>query len=183
MRFPLAKARLSSQALLEWLAPVTERQVIAGSIRRGRPDIGDIDLVAIPRMDVTKDLLGNVASSTNLLTQEIRRRVGVEPQWTVLKTGPEVWIFQAKAWQVDLWMATPERWGTLLLWRTGSREFNIQLAERAIALGGKWNPHRDLYMHGRVIGATEEAIFDALRLRPIPPEQREAGAIWRYQIG
>jgi len=55
VRVPLADARVIAESLMAALGPGCERIEIAGSIRRGRPDVGDIELVAIPRIEQIRD--------------------------------------------------------------------------------------------------------------------------------
>ena len=49
-RWPLADARAVAERWLAMLAPVCERVQIAGSARREKPEVGDIELVYVPRM-------------------------------------------------------------------------------------------------------------------------------------
>ena len=59
-RIPRARALMLAQGLIETLRPHCERIEIAGSLRRGKPDVGDIELVCIPKADEMRDLFGGV---------------------------------------------------------------------------------------------------------------------------
>jgi DNA polymerase/3'-5' exonuclease PolX len=76
---------------------------------------------------------------------------------------------------VDIYVATPETWATLLLIRTGSKQHNIKLAQRAKTLGMKLRASGDgiEVKNGelRRVG-TEEEIFSLLELQFLPPEER-----------
>jgi len=101
------------------LAPACHRIAIAGSLRRRRPDVHDIDLIVIPRSRVALQIL-------------IRDLYGRKPE----KSGERYLMLRSfDGIQVDLYLATPETWVTLLLIRTGSKAHNIRLAQRAKELG------------------------------------------------
>jgi DNA polymerase (family X) len=77
---------------------------------------------------------------------------------------------------VDLYMATPETWTTLLLIRTGSREHNIKLAQRAKELGMKLRASGDGIedASGQLLRVSaEEELFSLLQIPYTPPERRD----------
>lgn len=167
------------------LAPWCEQIEIAGSIRRRRPDVGDIDLVLLPKNQASK--------------QRILDRCALKCQ--PVKSGEQYSVFNLtlrpgeQPVQLDLWFAhcgevapgdlldspretAPGNFGVLLLARTGSAMFNVWLAQQARARGLHFNPHRGIQRtaarDSRVIAATDEAeIFTSLGLAWIPPEKRE----------
>src|SRR5678810_460849 len=53
--------RYLAERIIYRLAPVTERAMICGLIRRQRPEVGDIDIVCIPKRRPIKDLFGNIS--------------------------------------------------------------------------------------------------------------------------
>ena len=161
----LAYADKCAAKAMEWLGQFAVKAEIAGSVRRRRPECSDLDVVMIPKWRELKDLMGVVIKRQNLAADEIRRRVKAEG-WTMRSDGEEIRSFTA---------GPAEAWGSVLLCRTGSQQHNIRLAEKAKALGGKWHPTRGLYLHGRVIGESEEAIFEALGLAWVAPAEREVG--------
>lgn len=176
----LAFATKCTDRLVAWLTQHSERIQVAGSVRRGRPKVNDIDLVVIPVIHREKDLFGGVARTRNATLGEIERRAK-EDGWTITRSGTDILSLVAKGVQVDVFWTRHETWGTQLLQRTGSREHNIWLAERAQAAGGKWHPFMGLFLPGRrQFGATEEDIYGALGLDWIPPERRERDLLdWR----
>ena len=169
----LARAQACADKLTEWLLPVCERIVVAGSIRRQKPECSDIDLVVIPKMVEERDLYGEVVSRRNTTWSEIDRRSTAE-KWRVERAGSEIVTFHNKGVQVDVFWTTEALWGTTLLCRTGSKEHNIWLCNYAQSRGGKWNPTVGLYLNSQRFSHTEESIYGALGLDPIEPTKREA---------
>jgi DNA polymerase (family 10) len=176
LRLPLAQARALAEKIAGALREHCVRLEIAGSIRRGRPYCGDIDLVVLPK---------SVEAITAILD---RCAVTAKP----LKRGEQYVVFTlANGFQLDLWIAHPDcdvpgdmfghgaerqrcNFGVLLLARTGSAMHNVWIAQQAQALGLHFNPHKGILRRGEVIASAEEAdIFRALQLDFIPPERRE----------
>ncbi len=54
-----------AEKICEWLGPDCERLEIAGSIRRGRPVVNDVDIVCVPKVREVKDMLGEVMERKN----------------------------------------------------------------------------------------------------------------------
>jgi DNA polymerase (family 10) len=155
------------------LAPFCERIQIAGSLRRQRAWVNDIDLVVLPRPGQTAALKARCLVNCTPVTDgeqnaiyRLRLRDGTEVQ---------VDLFFARPPQVDLLAYEPGNFGTLLLCRTGSKEHNIFLVEHAKRLGLVWRPYAGVFdAAGRCCAAEEEAeIFTALDLPWIAPEHRE----------
>jgi DNA polymerase (family 10) len=179
----LHQALTLAEIIVQALAEFCERIEIAGSIRRGRPTVGDIDLVILPKPGRERDLRARVLR---------RARPMVEGNATLiaaLPLPPGKYQHSGDHIQLDLWFAQPEQrdllstrptnWGTLLLARTGSREHNIRLAGRAQQLGLHWNPHQGVFRGDTLLAsATEHDVFKALDLPFIPPAFREADCDW-----
>ena len=131
-----------------------ERIEIVGSIRRKKPEVRDIDIVLIPK------LRGH-------LIQKIRRISNVEIQ------GKKLMRTEYSGVQVDIYFATEENWGILLLVRTGSKKHNIKLCQLAIDMGMKLSSSKGLMKDGNIIASrTEEEIFQALGMDYVKPEDR-----------
>ena len=135
----------------------------AGSLRRFRETIGDIDVIV-----ATDD-----ASSAHALFRaypEVERTIaqGETKSSVVLHSGQ----------QVDLRTVAPASWGAALIYFTGSKEHNVRLRHVALTRGLLLNEY-GLYRAGEeksgpaVAGATEEEVYDALGMMWIPPELRE----------
>jgi DNA polymerase (family 10) len=160
---PLADALAAELGAL----PSVGRIAYAGSLRRGRETIGDLDILAasgdparlmeafVTRADVAR-VLGHGETKSSVLT-----RSGV---------------------QIDLRVVPLDRFGAALMYFTGSKEHNIALRERAIAQGMRLNEYGLFREDGKgeipdgaapVAAASEEDVYAALGLDWIPPTMRE----------
>ena len=151
------------------LAQFCERIEVAGSIRRARPEVGDIDFVILPKA-------GQLAAIKARCEQRCAVVKDGEQNYIVrLPNGFQVDIFFARPAVKDLLQTVPGNWGSLLLCRTGSTAHNIWLVEHAKSRGFTWNPYRGvLDGDGFVIASeTEEDIFDMLALDFVAPASRE----------
>ena len=169
-RLPLARAIGIALSLQERMAPHCEKLEIAGSIRRGRPSVGDIDFVCIPRDKAA--LKARFAEHWRVVTDGEQNFICARE----LTDGFElqVDIFFARPATRDLLENYPSNWGSLLLCRTGSKEHNIYLVEYAKRMGLKWNPYQGVFDGSKLLASETEAdIFKALDLEFVPPERRE----------
>ena len=145
------------RAYLQSIPGVT-RAEIAGSYRRGRDTVGDLDLLVSSRSG---------ASAIRALRQyeDLREltAAGTTKASGVLRNGL----------QVDVRVVAPQSFGTALHYFTGSRDHNIHIRRRAQTRGCKLNEYGLFRGKRRVAGATEEELFAALDLTWIPPELRE----------
>lgn len=123
---------------------------VAGSIRRLRPRVHDVDLVFNP-----------IAPPA----EELRLRCLMMPNIQVLKWGPKLAGITYCGVPIDLYFSTPETFHTLLLIRTGSKENNIRLCSIAKAKGWKLHASGDGLFNERgerIAGDSERSIYDAL---------------------
>jgi DNA polymerase (family X) len=164
----LSKARPYAERIVSALEPYCEKIEIAGSIRRGRPHVADIDLAILPKpgkFDVIKE---RCLKSATLITD------GPQIFTVRLFGGIQLDIFFARGPVPDLIAPKPGNWGSILLCRTGSKDHNIWLVQKAWPHGCRWLPYEGVQRDGRIIaGETEEEIFTAIGLDFIPPEGRE----------
>jgi len=159
----LEEAKTYANLLLLQISPMCDRALIAGSIRRGKLTINDIDFVVIPKAQ--KDLFWNAIAKR-------LQHIGLKKQ----KHGPKLMTYYhpRENFAVDIYRATHETWGILTLIRTGSKEHNVKLCNRALSLGLKLSAADGVLKDGQVIASgTEEAIFKALGMGYVPPERRE----------
>lgn len=167
----LATAQHLARRIVEELQPYCKTGpsgpliTIAGSIRRGLAEVNDIDLVLIPE---------NISA---LRDRVLRRATPIQdgPQNLLvrLSNGVQLDLFFARAETCDLLEAKPSNWGTILLCRTGSKEHNIKLAQRAHSLGLQWKTNEGIFAGPILLAsATEEEMFRAFELPYIEPKDR-----------
>lgn len=161
-RTPLGIALPIAESILARLVvlPGVGKGSVAGSLRRARPTIGDVDLLvtssdAAPIMDFFVHM------------EEVSRILGQGPS----KSSVEL----HNGLQVDLRVLPEERWGTALSYFTGSQAHNIHLRELALKRGLSLNEHAFTPVSGgdEILCSTEELVYETLGLPWIPPEIRE----------
>jgi len=151
----LQQAKIIADNFVSEIKEFCERIEITGSTRRKKPEVNDIDIVLIPKLK-------------EHLIQRIRKISRVEIQ------GKKLIRTEYSDIQVDIYFATKETWGILFLVRTGSKEHNIKLCQRAIDKGMKLSSEKGLMKNGKVIASkTEEDIFKGLEMDYVKPEERE----------
>ena len=164
-RFPLGLALPVAQQLVRALAefPSVQRVAIAGSLRRGRETVGDVDIVA------------SSADPASVM-DEFVRTPGVEQ---VLARGDtKASIVLKMGLQVDLRVVRDDQFAAALHHFTGSKEHNVALRELAQAKGLKISEYGIVRVdEGEPLAvATEADVFAAVGLPCIPPELREDGS-------
>lgn len=169
-----SKAKTVAGHIVDVLQPMCKLIAVAGSIRRQRPEVNDIDLVILTddREAVKRRCQQRCAIVSDGLQNAIFR----------LSSGLQLDLFFTRGPVEDLLAPWPSNWGTVLLQRTGSKEHNIYLCQRAISFGLKWDPQEGVKdPEGYVIAAeTEKEVYDALALPVILPFQREIGYLLEH---
>jgi DNA polymerase/3'-5' exonuclease PolX len=164
----LEQAKVIAARVVDKLTPCCERIAVAGSIRRQKSWVNDIDILAIP---------GNQGKLLYIL----------HDMGTMIVGGPKILRYKLKEGiELDLYIANPETWATLLLIRTGSKEHNIKLCSLAKTKGmvlhadgsglekclaGEGTEVDDLTT-SKITCDTETSIFEALGLAYVAPERR-----------
>lgn len=184
---PLAQVRRVADDLLGILTPACERIEIAGSLRRCKDTIGDIELVAIPKQNL--DLFGEPIPETQL--DQLLGDLGVR----FTRNGPKFKQFDAynkqlnahnggDLYQVDLFVVPdPATWGVIFMIRTGSAAFSRKMVTRKcygglmpsdlqVAKGRVTLPHRN--RKTEILETPEEEdIFDLWGMSFVNPPDRE----------
>jgi DNA polymerase (family 10) len=167
-RFLLYFAQRAADELIELLraVPGVEKVTPAGSLRRGKETVGDLDLL-VTGPGAAEALEKFVAHP------KAHDVLGKGPNKASIKYGLE-------GLQVDLRALASESYGAAMMYFTGSKEHNIVLRSRAQKMGLTLNEYGLARLDdGRIAAsATEEEIYEVLGLEWIPPELREnAGEI------
>jgi DNA polymerase (family 10) len=156
-RYKLSVAEAEAESLVAYLRD-GGRVVVAGSYRRRRETLGDLDILVTSK---------HAAAACDKLTQ-------YENVADVLAHGPtRATVVLRSGIQVDLRAVAEESYGAALLYFTGSKAHNIAL--RGIANDRKWKLNEYGLFSGkrRIAGETEEEVYKKLGLAYIPPEMRE----------
>lgn len=159
-RMLLPVAAQYAEALADWLRGATQVQQleIAGSYRRRRETVGDIDIL--------------VASSEP--APVMQRFTGYDEVREILGQGStRASVRLASGLQVDLRVVEPAAFGAALHYFTGSKAHNIAIRKRAQARGLKINEYGVFRGKARIAGDSEASVFAAVDLPWIPPELRE----------
>jgi DNA polymerase (family 10) len=167
-RFKLAVAEAEAEALVGFLRG-SGRVVVAGSYRRRRDTVGDLDVLVTAK--------NGAAVGDRLLEYEnVAQVVAHGPTRTT--------VMLRSGLQVDVRAVPEESYGAALLYFTGSKAHNIALRGLANQHGWKLNEYGLFSGKRRIAGATEEDVYEKLGLAYIVPELREdRGEIAASQAG
>ena len=163
--YPYDQALAIAQDILEQLRPYCERIQIAGSLRRECPQVGDIELVVIPKPYETGLFENGLAAVVNQWP-----KVKGEMEYGVTKYTQRILPTGIK---LDLFFAEPGNWGSILAIRTGSTEFS----HRVLAVGwtklGYESRGGYLWRDGRMREVREERdLFNIINIPYTEPKNR-----------
>ncbi|HFD79756.1 MAG TPA: DNA polymerase/3'-5' exonuclease PolX [Gammaproteobacteria bacterium] len=159
-RFKLVVAAQYAEPLVEYLRSIdgVKQVEVAGSYRRARETVGDLDILATARNG----------------RRVIERFVAYDEVESVLSRGStRATVILRSGLQVDLRVVPQKSYGAALYYFTGSRAHNIAVRRIAQKRGLKINEYGAFRGDQRIAGATEEEMFAAVGLPWIPPELRE----------
>lgn len=161
-RLLLARALPLAEAMVAELSShaAVERCTYAGSLRRMRETIGDIDLLA-------------ASSRPDEVMDAFRSLTGVR---TSRAEGPtKASILTTRGVQVDLRVVEPDVFGAALQYFTGSQAHNVKVRERAVRMGLKLSEYGlfDAETDERLVSKTEEEVYERLGMQWVPPTMRE----------
>jgi len=160
-RIPLGRAWPTAQELLAQLrqVPGVAAAEAAGSLRRMRATVGDLDLLAA------------ASDSTAVMEAFINHPLVAR----VLGKGEtKSSVEYVNGLRAQLWVHPPERFGTALQYATGSKDHNVRLREMALKKGLSLSDQSFLREDGsEILCATEEQVYELLGLPWIPAELRE----------
>jgi len=150
-----------TERITKALRPHCLRIAVAGSVRRRRPIVNDVDLVVIPAF----------FTWPGSIPQALIKGLGAE----LTRNGDLIKQFTVDGYQVDLIHAAKENWGIRMLRWTGSKAHNIMLCGRARKLNMKLAVSRGLLDKNGVLleAKSEERIFNLLHMDYVSPEKRE----------
>ena len=166
-RFHLDDAELAAEKLTEYLRsfPGIERVTPAGSLRRGRDTVGDLDF-----------LVTGPACAEDRVAAVVEHVADYPPIADVIGKGQNKVSFRLRqGLQVDVRMLPEKSYGAALQYFTGSKLHNVTLRQRALKMGYTLNEYALARLDdgSALPSSTEEEIYAALGMDWIPPELRE----------
>ncbi|MBZ5528250.1 MAG: DNA polymerase/3'-5' exonuclease PolX [Acidobacteriia bacterium] len=169
-RFHVHTAEEAAERLIEHIGKAGKAVASvtpAGSLRRGKETVGDLDLL------VTLGAGHTTKAKVETLAEHILEFPGIEQ--TLARGENKVSFTLEDGMQVDVRLLEKESFGAALLYFTGSKEHNVALRGRANEMGYTLNEYALSTLKGekRMAGASEEEIYAKLKLDYIPPELRE----------
>src|SRR6202521_3912659 len=169
-RFHINDAEDAAAAIIahiEKAGKAVESVTPAGSLRRGKETVGDLDLLLILADGHTSQ------KHVDALAKHILAFPGIDQ--TLAHGENKVSFTLENGLQVDVRLLEKESFGAALLYFTGSKEHNVALRGRANEMGYTLNEYALATLKGEkpVARRTEEEIYSKLKLDYIPPELRE----------
>ena len=167
-RFLVDAAEEEAEKLAEYIKkfPGIDKITPAGSLRRGRETVGDLDIL----------VTGSVCKTEQGRQEAIAYVAKYPPLMDVIASGDNKISFHVRSgMQVDVRLLPPESFGAAMQYFTGSKAHNVALRQRALKMGYTLNEYSLSTLEGNtpVAGATEDEIYGKLKLDCIPPEMRE----------
>ncbi len=147
-KYPRAEALKAARHLCLLLADACTRLICAGSLRRNKQMVADVEILYIPIFQEERDgLFGSksVNCADRIINQFLaegiltkRTNVNGSTMW-----GPsnKLALYTPNGVPVDLFQATESNWFNYLVCRTGGKDNNIAICNAAQAKGWKWNPY------------------------------------------
>lgn len=159
-RVALPEALAVAEDLLELVRdlPGVSRAAYAGSLRRMRETIGDLDLLA-----------------ATTAPQEVARAFTLLPgvERVIGQGHTKASVVTRSGLQVDLRAVAPEEFGSALQYFTGSKAHNVKVREHAVRAGLKLSEYGLFRGEERIAGGSEEEVYAALGMQTPPPTMRE----------
>lgn len=161
-----------AEALLWLLTPTCERIEIAGSLRRQRPEVSDIELLVIPRWWAGLDLLDTAAKrmiANGVL--DYRRNKRGSPMYGLQN---KYLLHVASGIPIDIFSTDAECWPMALVIRTGPKESNITIATAAQRKGWRLKAYGGGFdtPNGPIRCQSEREVFELVGLPYLEPQDR-----------
>ncbi len=164
-RYPYAEAYAIALDVLEQLRPHCFRIEIAGSLRRKKAEIGDVEIVAIPKPYSTDPVETGLASIVNRWP-----KVRGELEYNKTKSTQRILPSGIK---LDLFLATEQNWGHILAIRTGSADYSHKVLACGWVRRGFKSDGGILFRNGKRHEIHEEEdLFKLIGLPYVRPEDR-----------
>jgi DNA polymerase (family 10) len=186
-KWPREEAMKVAEQLCRILKPICDRLIVAGSLRRQKETVGDIEILYIPKYEPRQIELF-ISTYINLADEGLDQLMNdgvIEPRKNV--RGAETYgpknkytIHRASGLPVDFFSATEENWWNYLVCRTGPKESNIRISAQALQRGWEWKPYSSGFSKGGPLFkdyeehavTSEKDVFEFVGLPYLKPELR-----------
>lgn len=187
IRHPRAAALAVAKELCDLLKPLClpERLIVAGSLRRRKETVKDVEIVYVSRtvdfMDSLFDTKKHPAVDTLLIellgtgVLKMRRNVNGSTMWGEKN---KLAVHAGSGISVDLFATTEEAWFNYSVCRTGGKDSNTAIASAAQEMGWKWNPYGPGFSRPSGLGTderrmgSEREVFEFVKLPYREPWER-----------
>ncbi len=167
-RYLIDAAEIECEKLTAYIEkfPGIDKITPAGSLRRGRETVGDLDIL----------VTGKACATEAGRQKAIAYVAQYPPLMDIIASGDNKISFHLRSGlQVDVRLLPPESFGAAMQYFTGSKAHNVALRQRALKMGYTLNEYSLSFLDTQkpAAGKTEEEIYAKLKLDYIPPEMRE----------
>jgi len=167
-RYQIDHAETEAEKLKAYISqlPGVDQITPAGSLRRGRETVGDLDIL----------VTGACCVDDAQRAAAIQHIAKYPPLMEVIASGDNKISFRLRSgMQVDVRLLPPDSFGAAMQYFTGSKAHNVALRQRALKMGYTLSEYSlaELQTEQPVAGKTEEEIYAKLNLDYVPPEMRE----------
>jgi len=164
----LEKAKAIAITLVYYLASGVNRIAIAGSIRRQKPEVGDIELLVIPKANYLDKILDDLMVQ-GILAMRLNKRGN-----RVYGPKNKLMVHLPSGIGVDIFSTTPDCWAVSLVVRTGGEKTNKRIATTALRRGYRFHAYGSGFStpQGYIVCNSEREVFEAVDLPYLEPWER-----------
>lgn len=179
---------MAKRVILE-IEPFCEMLIVAGSLRRRKEEVGDVEIVYVPKMERVMRVAQSdfLASPPPVFSNQVDKKLAEMIQTGKLlkrcnSLGSEIWGDQNKLARdpetripIDFFSCEEPHWWSLVVCRTGGKQNNIRLCAAAKEKGWHWNPYLGFWdQEGTLIKPeSEQHVFELVGIPYKEPWMRE----------
>lgn len=196
-RYTLEEITPIAKALIDELRPYTDRIEIAGSIRRQKPLVNDIEILYIPKYETRDDTAFDLFSTpiktkVDLLDEYLKANIDKDFAYRLNKNGTPAYgdknkLLVYKGTPLDVFTSDYHNWAMLMLIRTGGWQLNAIIATLAITKGLRLKHYEGGFTDKRNKlwkCPTEEMVFSTLGMPYLTPHERtDPVTIYKEKFG
>jgi DNA polymerase (family 10) len=163
------KAKAIARDLVYELTPGVNRIIIAGSIRRRKPEVGDIELLVIPRANYLDKILDDLMIR-GILAMRLNKR-----GHRVYGAKNKLMLHIPSGIGVDIFSTDEVCWPVALVVRTGGEKTNKRIATTALRRGYRFHAYSSGFStpQGYIVCHSERQVFEAVDLPYLEPWERD----------